>query len=255
MAVVREDSSHFYCHSATKSCTRDLYSLLQVTRLSVSAVYGLRVEMVVFHNRNFDYNKIYKKCKNICLYLLSLVLLYYKNNNSNNLKYYIMKIVYNYNDSIITQDFMQKVADFEGFSSKPYRCPSGVLTIGFGHTLVFSQTSIDVESASNVLFDDLSECCFQLSSYLESFRSFPTGLQQALIDFVFNCGIGRFLSSGMYRILKMWNSTSEKHREILLVRVCDSLSLYVYSKGKRLEGLIKRRQWEISLINGCLSQR
>lgn len=67
-AVVREDSSIFLCHNATKSCTEDLYFLLQVTRLSVSAVYGLRVERVVFPNRNFDLTK-YIKNVNIFAYI------------------------------------------------------------------------------------------------------------------------------------------------------------------------------------------
>lgn len=166
-----------------------------------------------------------------------------------------MKIVYNYIDPVITEEFMNKVAYFEGFSATPYKCPSGIYTIGFGHTTPYKDDTIDIEQASDLLFNDLNEAYIQLYRGLNDFTAMPLGLKQALIDFVFNCGYGRFLSSSMYRILQKWHSYPVAQRASVLDKICDCLNLYVYSKGKCLNGLKKRRQWEISLIQGCLLQR
>lgn len=168
-----------------------------------------------------------------------------------------MKIIYTFDDSIITQSFMQKVADFEGFCSKPYRCPSGFLTIGFGHRTSYKVDEITLEDASELLYVDLRAAytdLFLKIAFLD-FDTLPLCLKQALIDFVFNCGIGRFLSSSMYRILQTWPDSSDEERLSLMKKISDSLQLYVYSKGKFLKGLLKRRIWEASLIDDYLLQR
>lgn len=169
-----------------------------------------------------------------------------------------MKIVYNHFDGVITEDFLQKVADFEGFRSTAYLCPSGVWTIGFGHTYgVSKDLKISLDIASELLYSDLRSVYLELNTKIHflDFSSLPLGLQQALVDFTFNCGFGRFLSSGAYRILSKWSISTDKERLSLLNQISANLQLYIYSKGKRLNGLKRRRQWEASLIDACSLQR
>lgn len=175
-------------------------------------------------------------------------------NNSNNKTFDIMKIVYNYSDSVITEDFMQKVADFEGFSSIPYICPAGKYTVGFGHTKgVTSTTRVNVEVASELLYSDLKFFHVQLRSLFELFDSFDNDFQRALVDFCFNIGFTRFCRSSIALLLASFSLSSDIRP--LYGNVCDILAKYIYSNKKVLRGLVKRRQWEISLIQGCLLER
>lgn len=49
--------------------------------------------------------------------------------------------------------FIEHVKSFEGLRLKAYKCPSGVLTIGYGHTFgVVPNMSITKESASLLQF-------------------------------------------------------------------------------------------------------
>ena len=34
----------------------------------------------------------------------------------------------------ISNQFLKKIKQWEGFRPKPYRCPAGILTVGYGHT-------------------------------------------------------------------------------------------------------------------------
>lgn len=157
----------------------------------------------------------------------------------------------------LTSQFVADVANFEGYREKVYKCPSGVLTVGFGHTsskfTPETKVTVSLDTAKRILINDLLSCYKTFRSFNTkfSFTEFPIGLQLALIDFVFNCGIGTFLKSSMYTILTEWPCTSSSDRPLLLDRVCDKLLLYVYSNKKKLPGLIKRREWEVSLIRGC----
>lgn len=156
----------------------------------------------------------------------------------------------------LTSQFVADVANFEGYREKPYKCPSGVLTVGFGHTsskFTSKTFSVSLDSAKLILITDLLSCYKTLRSLNTSlsFTEFPIGLRLALTDFVFNCGIGTFLKSSIYTILTDWSRTPSSDRPLLLDRVCDHLLLYVFSNKKKLPGLIKRREWEVSLILGC----
>lgn len=157
----------------------------------------------------------------------------------------------------LTSQFVADVANFEGYREKLYKCPSGALTVGFGHTSYKftpkTRVTVSLDTAKRILINDLLSCYKTLCSFNTklSFTEFPIGLQLALTDFVFNCGIGTFLKSSMYTILTDWVRTSPSDRPLLLDRVCNHLLLYVYANKKKLLGLIRRREWEISLIKGC----
>ena len=96
---------------------------------------------------------------------------------------------YDYSD-VLTPTFLSRVASFEGFRSYVYTCPSGVKTIGFGHT--HSKLSpklnlnISLDTAKRILISDLQDCYKSLADLSLPLSQFSIGLQQALIDFVFN---------------------------------------------------------------------
>ncbi len=60
----------------------------------------------------------------------------------------------------ISQAGIDLIKQFEGFSAKPYLCPAGKLTIGYGHVITakedFCVGGIDVFAAERLLKQDVS---------------------------------------------------------------------------------------------------
>lgn len=158
-----------------------------------------------------------------------------------------MKIVYSFFDPVITEDFMSAVADFEGFCPTAYQCPAGKYTVGFGHTSgVTSTTRLTLEIASFLLYADLRCFYIHLCKCFPSFSSLPIPVQQAILDFTFNLGLDRVFSSNISYLINNWGRYGDENDKLSKI-----FRQYVYANGQRLRGLIKRREWEISLIKGC----
>lgn len=145
-------------------------------------------------------------------------------------------------------DFLLKLQEFEGLRLKAYRCPSGVLTIGYGHTHgVTPNMSITKNDAVEFLKYDLHLVRCQLIQ-LHPKLLVCSGLYYALVDFVFNVGITKYQRSTLKKVvdnIKDYFCLSENDIASLSVQ----FNLWCYAKGKKLRGLEKRRQWEISLLN------
>lgn len=114
----------------------------------------------------------------------------------------------------------------------------GKWTIGYGHTKgVHEGMVITRQEADKLLEEDIT--------YFESFLSkevyaedVTQGQWDALVSFVFNLGIGNFLSSTLRKkILK----------DIDEPTIPDEFRKWVFAKGKRLPGLIARREWEAQM--------
>lgn len=130
------------------------------------------------------------------------------------------------------------ITKYEGFSSTVYLCPAGYETIGYGHqTFGKPFSEISIEQARELLATDLIE-------REDNLNKLNLDLNQnqfdAVISFIYNLGFGVFLKSTMYKLLK-----SREHS-----LAAKEFIKYVYSKGKKLAGLIKRRQSEQSLFRG-----
>jgi len=131
---------------------------------------------------------------------------------------------------------------FEGFSEKRYICPGGKLTIGYGHVIrndEVIQDEITEEFATKLLELDAKISYDQLLKTLPiTIRSsFSIGKYCALIDFIFNLGIGNFTSSTLCKVIK----------EEQFLRVPTELMRWVYAGDKILKGLQRRRIAEIKL--------
>lgn len=156
---------------------------------------------------------------------------------------------------IMTNDekklFYETVSKFEGFRPRPYHCPAGILTIGYGHTKGVKPSSrVNEEEARILLISDFD-------SVFSSLKTFNFNLEEhelfAIADFVFNLGYGKFVSSSLFRLLNSYchspNSCSEYYKQL----ICDKIERYVYYTDKygvkqKSNGLIRRRKFESILF-------
>ena len=137
---------------------------------------------------------------------------------------------------VSSDSLKQKIAEFEGLYLSAYKCPAGIPTIGIGHTKnVEIGTSITKEQAMSLLEEDLKPC--------EKFvNNMSVSLSQsqfdALVDFCFNLGTAALHNSTLYKYIIGGQSDE---------MIIKEFGKWVYSKGKKLAGLVKRREWEASM--------
>lgn len=128
---------------------------------------------------------------------------------------------------------LNKIIDFEGCKLTAYKCPAGVWTIGVGHTKGVRQGQrITVRTALEYLAQDLKPCEEAVNNLSVCSTQ---GQFDALVDFVFNLGETKLQKSTLLKKIKAGAPESDIRYEF---------SRWVYSGGKKLAGLVKRRQWE-----------
>ena len=128
---------------------------------------------------------------------------------------------------------------FEGFYKSPYICPAGFWTIGYGHLCKKDHPIITEEQAEIYLTEDLQD------ALLGTVRLCPVLLKEdvnwlgAIVDFVFNLGAGRLQASTLRRKInaELWED------------VPNELNRWVYGGGKKLKGLVLRRQAEAAFFS------
>ena len=129
----------------------------------------------------------------------------------------------------------------EGLRLKPYLCPAGVPTIGYGHTgkdVSMSMGEITKERAEELLKLDANDAMRVALSSSPTLRSHPYK-HMAIASFVFNLGIGRYNKSTLKKLIdagKFEEASKEFER-------------WVYAGGKKLNGLVKRREEERVLFD------
>lgn len=136
---------------------------------------------------------------------------------------------------------------FEGFRAKPYRCPAGVPTIGYGNTyypggqkVTMTDSAISEATARAMLLHELRE------TYLPGVaRMCPVLLApgnnarlNAIVSWTYNLGVGNLQVSTLRRRINEQNW--EAAREQLL--------RWNKAGGRVLPGLVKRRQAEAELL-------
>ena len=132
---------------------------------------------------------------------------------------------------------------FEGLYLSPYLCPAGVPTIGYGATYYEDGTRV-------TLFDEAitRERAIALLQWMVRTVYLPTVMRlcpgidnpnrlAALIDFTFNLGGNALKSSTLRRKVNagMWAAVSTELRK------------WVMAAGRRLRGLVIRREAEAAL--------
>ena len=137
----------------------------------------------------------------------------------------------------ITQEGIDLIKRFEGFSSTVYICPAGYPTIGYGHLVRDHETfeEISQEEAEALLRIDVESAERAVLRLIKV--PLTDGQFDALVSFTYNLGSGALQCSTLRRKVNR-----QAHSEVpaQLVR-------WVWAGGRKLNGLIKRRECE-SLI-------
>ena len=128
------------------------------------------------------------------------------------------------------------IKEFEGLRLKAYKCPGGVWTIGYGHTAgVKPGIVITKTQAEEYLKADL--IAFEM--YLNGLGLALNQNQfDALVSFIYNVGTGNFSNSTLLRKVR----ANPQDNSIM-----DEFLRWVYSKGRVLPGLQRRRLAEMKL--------
>lgn len=124
----------------------------------------------------------------------------------------------------------------EGLRLEAYRCPAGVLTIGYGHTGdVKAGDRVTAHQAEVILEFDLR----RFEAAIEDLCPWASSNEfSALVSFVFNVGIEAFKKSTMLKLFK------EKRP----VAAAAQFARWTHAGGKVLPGLVKRRAAEAKLF-------
>lgn len=130
------------------------------------------------------------------------------------------------------------VAKYEGCRLSAYRCPAGVWTIGYGHTegVKEGDTLESKEAAKELLGRDLQKYAGYVNDCVKKGQIiFALSQNQfdALTSFTYNCGKGN--------LLKLVSGRDA-------ATVADKLLLYNKGGGKKLPGLVRRREEERALF-------
>ena len=128
------------------------------------------------------------------------------------------------------------IKEFEGLRLKAYKCPGGVWTIGYGHTAgVKPGMVITEDQAEEYLRADL----IAFEKYLNGHELAINQNQfDALVSFIYNVGTGSFSSSSLLRKVRVNPQDNS---------IMDEFLRWVYSKGRVLPGLQRRRLAEMKL--------
>ncbi len=132
----------------------------------------------------------------------------------------------------ISDKGLSLIKTYEGCRLDAYRCPAGVLTIGYGHTAgVVEGQRISQAQAEQYLREDM----IKYERYVEKYVSLPLNQNQfdALVSFTYNCGLGN-----LQKLVKNRNHEA----------IANALPLYNKANGKVLRGLVKRRASERQLF-------
>lgn len=162
------------------------------------------------------------------------------------------------------EHFLLKIADFEGFRSTAYYCPSRCLSIGFGHRIRdyerkrLSLAKLTFKQAFDLLKQDFEKCvaCFNDAKFI---------LQEnelyALSDIVYNCGWTNFCKGSVPKLALLYsdalNNNEFKRSDELKQQICNKILEYCHYKrdGKVFvsSGLKLRREFDVAIFNGTHS--
>lgn len=139
----------------------------------------------------------------------------------------------------MTERCIELIKRFEGCRLEAYRCPAGVLTIGYGHTRNVKQGQrITQEDADRLLREDAAKIESGVRAALGSVQLADCKID-ALVSFAFNVGVEAFKRSTLLRKLRA-NPDD--------VSIDKEFRRWVYAGGKRLQGLADRREAEVRLF-------
>lgn len=141
------------------------------------------------------------------------------------------------------KELLELVKKFEGFSPTIYLCPAGYPTIGYGHIVLPNEkfTLLTEDEAEKLLEEDLLK---YLKAVVKLSPPLPQLCIYALTSFTYNVGIAAYKASTLRRKLLKGDLES----------AAEEFDRWVFAGGRKLKGLIKRRQAEKNMYLSGLSE-
>lgn len=143
----------------------------------------------------------------------------------------------------IGENGIKLIKSFEGFSAKPYKCPAGVPTIGYGATYYTNGKKVTMNDGMITEQKGVDLLISMLDTYEKGVDSYciDTITQNqfdALVSFAYNVGLGNLKSS---TLLKKVNANPNDPT------IANEFAKWNKGGGKVLAGLTKRRKAESDL--------
>ena len=140
----------------------------------------------------------------------------------------------------LTDEGLALIKRFEGFASEIYICPGGWPTIGYGHVVrdgeqVRFADGIDEATAKDLLRRDVESAERAVPRLIRV--PLEDGQFDAICSFTFNLGAGALQRSTLRRKMNR-----EEH-----AAVPAEFRRWVWASGRKLKGLVRRREAEAEL--------
>lgn len=144
-----------------------------------------------------------------------------------------------------SENCIDLIKRFEGFRPKPYLCPAGIPTIGYGNTsyqnglsVSLKDPAITVEQAEQLLNDTVQLFANEVRKLLKV--QVTQGQFDALVDFAYNTGASKLAGSTLLRKVNAGDFAG----------AAAEFGKWVKGGGVKLPGLVSRREAEIKLFQG-----
>lgn len=140
----------------------------------------------------------------------------------------------------IGQKGIDLIKSFEGLALKPYLCPAGRLTIGYGHVLKEEEAAalpITEADAEAILQEDVRWAEEAVKAYTKV--EINQNQFDALVSFIFNVGRGAFFNSTLLRKLNRKDYEGAAKEFLRWDKI----------NGTSSQGLARRRRAEMELFN------
>lgn len=137
---------------------------------------------------------------------------------------------------------VELIKRFEGLRLTAYQDTGGVWTIGYGHTGpdVYAGLTITKQQAEILLALDMHRAAIGITKALSV--PLTQGQFDALVSFAFNFGVAKLRGS------TLWGLVQKKQ----FAMAAKQFGRWVYADGRKLLGLIKRREAEKNLFEGVV---
>jgi len=138
-----------------------------------------------------------------------------------------------------SQNCINLIREFEGFSPKAYLCPAGVPTIGYGSTryengmyVTLNDDDIDETRATQIMMATLQNYADDVERYV--CITINQNEFDALVDFAYNCGSKNLLNSTLLTLLNQGD----------FIGASKQFARWNKANGQVLQGLVNRREAE-----------
>lgn len=152
----------------------------------------------------------------------------------------------------VSKSFIEKIKHDEGFESFAYKCPAGVWTIGYGTTrypngkkVSYRDQNITKEVAEVYLIEHLKKVEIIVDNLLRD--DLNQNQFDAVCDFVYNAGTTYIDKKGIKRFYNLFKNINSYMTKGELTKYWSNLA--ITGGGKKLNGLITRRKYEVDLFH------